>query len=86
MQDGGNATTVCVRGLRITTLSIRRLWVMYQDIMFRDNTIAASRGGRIFARTLAHSSFYAGARSVLKVLAYTLERGDLDELHCTIER
>jgi hypothetical protein len=54
----------------MATLSIRRLWVMYQDIMSRDNTIATSKGGRIFSRTLAHGAFYAGARSTLKVLAY----------------
>jgi hypothetical protein len=59
---------------------------MYAGIMFSDNTIAASRGGRAFFRTLAHGAFYAGARSTLKVLAHTLERGDLEKLHRTIER
>jgi len=35
---------------------------------------------------VAHGAFYAGAKSTLKVLAYMLERGDIEELHRTIER
>ena len=62
----------------MTKLSIRRMWTIYADIMFRDNTIASSRGGRAFSRTLAHGAFYAGARSTLKVLAYMLEHGDIE--------
>lgn len=62
------------------------MWMMYADIMFRDRTIASSRGGRAFSRTLPHGAFYAGARSTLQVLAYMLERGDIEELHRTIER
>ena len=65
-------------------LSIRRNWTMYADIMLEDNTIASSKGGRIFCRTLAHGAFYAGARSTLQVLAYMLEQGDIDQLHRTI--
>ena len=65
-------------------LSIRRNWTMYADIMLEDNTIASSKGGRIFCRTLAHGAFYAGARSTLQVLAHMLERGDIEELHRTI--
>ena len=38
------------------------------------------------SRTVAHGAFYAGAKSTLKVLAYMLERGDIEELHRTIER
>jgi hypothetical protein len=49
----------------MTTLSIRRMWTMYAHIMFEDNTIASSKGGRTFSRTLARGAFYAGARSVL---------------------
>jgi hypothetical protein len=45
----------------MTTLSIRRLWMLYAEIMFSDNTIAASKGGRMFSRTLAHGASYAGA-------------------------
>jgi len=74
------------RGQRMTPLSIRRLWTMYADIMFRDNTIATSKGGRMFSRTLAHGAFYAGPRSTLKVLAHMLERGNIEQLHRTIER
>jgi hypothetical protein len=65
MQRTGNATTGCARGQRMTTLSIRRMWTMYAHIMFEDNTIASSKGGRTFSRTLARGAFYAGARSVL---------------------
>jgi hypothetical protein len=63
----------------MTTLSIRRLWVMYQAIMFADDAIAAGKGGRMISRTLAHTAFYAGARSTLKVLAHMLERGDIEQ-------
>jgi hypothetical protein len=66
-------------------LSIRRNWTAYADIIFEDKTLASSKGGgRIFCRTLAHGAFYAGARSTLQVLAYMLERGDIEELHRTI--
>ena len=58
---------------------------MYADIMFQDTTIAASRGGRAFCRTLARGAFYTGARSALKILAYMLQQGDIEELHRTIE-
>lgn len=37
-------------------------------------------GGKVFSRTLAHGAFYAGARSTLKVLAFMLERGDIEQL------
>lgn len=67
-------------------LSIRRMWKMYADLMFQENTIATTKGGRAFCRTLAQSAFYTGARSTLKVLAYMLERGDIEELHRTIEQ
>lgn len=57
---------------KMIKLSIRRLWTTYADIMFQDN----ARSGMTFSRTLAHASFYAGARSTLKVLAYMLEHGE----------
>ena len=31
-------------------------------------------------------AFYSGARGVLKVLAYLIDRGDYEELHATINR
>jgi len=60
------------------------MWTMYADIMFNEGTIASSKGGRAISRTIAHGAFYAGARSTLKVLAFMLERGDMEELHRTI--
>ena len=54
------------------------------DIIFEDGTLASTKGGRVFCRTLAHGTFYAGARSTLQVLAYMLEHGDIEELHRTI--
>ena len=62
----------------MTKLSIRRMWTMYADIMFRGGTIASIKSGRAFSRTLAHGAFHAGASSTLKVLAFTLERGDIE--------
>jgi hypothetical protein len=35
---------------------------------------------------LSHLAFYSGARRVLKVLAYLIERGDYEELHEIIKR
>jgi len=35
---------------------------------------------------LAQDSFYNGARGILKVQAYLLERGRYDELHAMIEK
>lgn len=68
----------------MATLSIRRMWTMYANIMFQDDTIAVSKTGRAFSRTVARAAFYAGARSTLKVLAFMLERGEIEELHRTI--
>jgi len=63
----------------MTTLLIRRLWTMYKKILIDDG---ASKQELLSAQ----DAFYNGARSVLKVLAYMLEHGELDELHHTIER
>ena len=35
---------------------------------------------------LAQSSFYSGARAILKVQAHLIERGRYDELHAMIEK
>jgi hypothetical protein len=61
------------------TLSLRRLWTIYKRT-------AVQRG--LSKRDLASTqlAFYSGARGVLKVLAYLIERGDYEELHDTIKR
>jgi hypothetical protein len=61
-----------------TTLSLRRLWTIYK----RTSVVAGTGSKRDVAIT--QLAFYSGARGVLKVLAYLLERGDLEELHETI--
>ena len=63
-----------------TTLSLRRLWAIYE----RTSIMAGSGGKRDVVIT--QRAFYSGARGVLKVLAYLLERGEVDELHETIRR
>jgi hypothetical protein len=68
----------------MTELSIRRNWTMYADIIFEDGTLASTKGGRMFCRSLAHGAFYAGARSTLQALAYMLDHGDIGGLHRTI--
>jgi hypothetical protein len=35
---------------------------------------------------ISHLAFYSGARGLLKVLAYLIERGDYEELHEIIRR
>jgi hypothetical protein len=65
-------------------LSIRRNWSAYAEILLDDKAPAFSKGGRASSRTLAHGAFYAGARSTLQVLAFILERGDIEQLHRTI--
>jgi hypothetical protein len=62
------------------TLSLRRLWTIYK----RTSVVAGTGGKRDVAIT--QLAFYSGARGVLKVLAYLLERGELEELHETIRR
>ena len=62
-----------------STLSLRRLWTIYKRT-------AVTRG--VSKRDLAsiQLAFYSGARGVLKVLTYLIERGDYEELHETIQR
>jgi hypothetical protein len=50
-------------GSDMTALSLRRLWTMYKKLLIEDRL---SRGDQV----LAQASFYAGARSTLKVLAH----------------
>jgi hypothetical protein len=63
-----------------TTLSLRRLWTLYER-----TSVAHGTGGE---GNLApsHLAFYSGARWVLKVLAFSIERCDYEELHETIRR
>lgn len=41
---------------------------------------------RDHVQMLAQNAFYLGAQSTQKVLAYTLEHGDIEELHRAIDR
>lgn len=50
----------------------------YKKILFED-------GLNRREQVLAQASFYAGARSTLKVLAHLLEHGDDEALHRTIQ-
>jgi hypothetical protein len=43
------------------------MWTMYADIMLSYNTIASSKRGWMFTRTIAHGAFDAGPGSALKV-------------------
>jgi hypothetical protein len=63
----------------MTALSLRRLWTMYKKLLIEDRL---SRRDQV----LAQASFYAGARSTLKVLAYLLKHGEDEELRRTVER
>ena len=63
----------------VATLSLRRLWIIYKR--------TALKGGSSQRERLnTQLAFYSGARGVLKVLAYLMERGDYEELHNTIRR
>jgi hypothetical protein len=62
------------------TLSLRRLWTLYK----RTSMVVGTGSKREVAIT--QLAFYSGARGVLKVLAYLIERGDYEELHATIRR
>ena len=53
----------------MTTLSIRRLWALYNWV-----SVAHVVGSSRRDLALAHGAFYSGARGVLKVLAYMIER------------
>ena len=60
-------------------LSLRRLWAIYKR-----TAVEPGSSNRDLLRT--QLAFYSGARGVLKVLAYLIERGDYEELHATIRR
>lgn len=70
-------------GQRMTKLSIRRLWVMYKRAVLQE---CLGRYKRDHVQVLAQNAFYLGAQSTQKVLGHLLERGDIEELHRTIER
>ena len=63
----------------MATLSLRHLWATYKRIV-----MDAGSSKRELIRT--QLAFYSGARGVLKVLGYLIERGDYEELHATIRR
>ena len=58
----------------MATLSLRRLWTIYKKILAEDGGM--DRRDLI----LAQHSFYGGARGVLKVLDFMLERGKDEEV------
>ena len=61
------------------TLSLRRLWTIYKRTVVEPG---ATRRDLLRAQL----AFYSGARGVLKVLRYLIERGEYEELHATIKR
>jgi hypothetical protein len=63
----------------MTTLSLRRLWTIYKRLLAQDGS---GKRDLVFAQT----AFYAGARGVLKVLAYMIEQGEDEELRKRVER
>ena len=75
MQKGRNRR----RFGNMATLSLRRLWVISKRAAMREGL---SPRERINTQLV----FYCGARGVLRVLAYLMERGDYEELHATIRR
>ncbi len=60
-------------------LSLRRLWTIYKR-----TAVEPGSSKRDLLRT--QLAFYSGARGVLKVLAYLIERGEYEEVHATIRR
>jgi hypothetical protein len=62
------------------TPSLRLLWRLYKALLARDEDLDRR------ALMLAQSSFYSGARAILKVQAYLIERGRYDELQAMIEK
>ncbi len=62
------------------TPSLRRLWTMYKALLAQDEDIDRRN------LVLAQKSFYTGARTMLKVQAYLIERSRYDELHVMIEK
>jgi len=63
----------------MATLSLRHLWTTCKRI-----AVEAGSSKRDLIQT--QLAFYSGARGVLKVLAYLIERGEYEELHATIRR
>jgi hypothetical protein len=63
----------------MTAPSLRQLWVIYRKIL-------AEAGMRRRDLILAQGAFYAGTRSVYKVLAFMLERGEEDGVLRIVER
>ena len=63
----------------MATLSLRRLWTIYERL-----AIEPGSSKRDLIRT--RLAFYSGARGVLKVLAYLIDRGEYEGLHTTIKR
>jgi hypothetical protein len=64
-----------------TSLSLRRLWVLYKR-----TAIAHGTGGSKRDLVVAQVAFYSGARAVLKVLDHMSSKGDFAEVQRTIER
>ncbi|MFZ1905196.1 MAG: hypothetical protein WAU56_07375 [Steroidobacteraceae bacterium] len=62
-----------------STPSLRRLWSLYKKLL-------AEEGLTRRELVLAQNAFYAGARAILKVLGYLVERGDMDEVERVIHR
>ena len=62
------------------TPSLRLLWRLYKALLARDEDLDRHE------LMLAQSSFYSGARAILKVQAHLIERGRYDELHAMIEK
>ena len=62
------------------TPSLRRLCTMFKALLATEEDIDTRE------LVLAQNAFYTGARAVLKVQAYLLERGRYDELHAMLEK
>jgi len=58
-----------------STPSLRRMWRMYKALLAEDPEI--DRRDIVLAQT----AFYTGARGILKVLDFLIERGEYDEVH-----
>ena len=64
----------------MATPTLRQLWRLYKAYVTTEPDIARRD------MVLAQSSFYSGARAILRVQAHLLERGRYDELHSMIEK
>ena len=64
----------------MATLSLRQLWRLYKARVMCEPDIARRE------TVLAQTSFYSGARAILKIQAHLLERGRYDELHAMIQK